>query len=295
MSTTTETREAPPEPSVRSGSGALHVMQVMYFFLACFVGAVALFVWKLPPIFPAILIGVSIGFVTFYALGGIETATKFSLGPVNVSGSLAAIAAATFGINFLLSNQIIDPDNPFPGAQWLAVTSDLSPVESVQIGTWGTMPSPRVNLNSATPLILEKNRYDYQVSRSDIAIGTVARDQIDDLVDINFPDSKFKTVKTEELHPGMREDLNKGGLDFPFYLETGAFDATSYYTLRDKVTDDTLHSSNLWKSEYEIVMIKGKTYFIANAHVDHTKDMVLPYDTSYVQFLIGELTPKKTF
>ena len=112
MSATPETKEIPPKSTTRSKSDSPPVMQVMFFFMGAFSVAVALYFLKTPPIFSAILIGVAIGFVTFYALGGIEQGTKFSFGPIKVTGSLAAIAAATYFINMYLEQQIIDPKKP---------------------------------------------------------------------------------------------------------------------------------------------------------------------------------------
>ena len=161
------------------------------------------------------------------------------------------------------------------------------------------MPTPKINLDSSTNMDLTRNGYDYEVStlnRSDITIGKVSRDRLNDLVRITFSTDEEKTVKTRRLHAYSRSgNLDHSGLELPFYLETGAFKETTFFALKDKTTNDTLHASNLWANEYEIVTIDDKYYFIANAFVDHTLDVVLPYDTSYVQFLIGELKPEKEY
>ena len=300
MSATPDTQEVKHEAAAtRLSSHGLPVMQVMYFFLFAFAAAVALFFVNAPPIFPAILIGVAIGFVIFYALGGIESSTKFSLGPVNVSGSLAAIAATTFGINLLLSNQIIDPKNAFPEAQWLAVTSDLAPVDSVQIGRWGFWPSPKLAINTSTPLDLKKSGSDYQVNsihRPGVVVGLVNRDTIGNLVGVEFPNQKLDTHKTIRLHENSKDrGYNRPNEGFPFYLETGSFRDASFYSLKDKRTDDVLFRGSLKAGQYQIAEIEDKTYFITTALIDHQLDKILPYDTSFVQFIIGELQPQKTY
>ncbi|ASB49374.1 hypothetical protein [Alkalitalea saponilacus] len=73
-------------------------------------GGVLLVFLNFPPIVPSLLIAMAISTLVFYFLGGIEN-SNFNMGPVKLSGSIAALIGSAFIINWQLSEQQINENN----------------------------------------------------------------------------------------------------------------------------------------------------------------------------------------
>ena len=266
----------------------------------CGLGGVLLTFFRAPaaPILTSIFMATAMSALVYRFLGGIHAGTSFSMGFIQVGGSLAALFGLIYFLNPIMERQMsIDPDNPFPGAQWFAMGPDLIPRESVDVGAYGPLRAPAVQPLTGRLSIEKRDDNDaFSISSKSsdhsFPLGDIESSSLRDFVRVTFPEQRIDTYKSDLL-PARSPDpkLRASGFGWPFSLETGMFDeGRSQYFLTNKSTGEKIYEGWLRNRQYEIAYVEGRPYFVAVAAANHQRA-----DSSWVQFIIGELMPDASF
>lgn len=142
-------------------------------------GGVALIFLKMPPIIPSIFIAMAISTLVFYFLGGIEN-SNFDMGPVKLSGSIAALIGSAFFINWQLSGQQTNPDGAlFLNPQLYAINNDGHKLGKLNVRTIQLTEDNRLVVNDSVSIgqldlrgLKLNNQFDIN-SRQEIKLGEI--------------------------------------------------------------------------------------------------------------------------
>ena len=266
----------------------------------CGLGGVLLTLFRLPaaPVLISILMATAMSALVYRFLGGIEAGTHFALGFIQVGGSLAALFGLIYFLNPILERQMsIDPEDPFPDAQWFAMGSDLLPQATLRLGAYGDVSAPPERTSTASLAITRNATEDaFAIASVDaersFALGAIPAAEIASFMHVVFPGQKMDTYKSG-LMPARSEDarLALSGLNWPFSLKTGVFDeGMSQYFLTDRSSGKIVFEGRLRNRQYEIAYVQDKPYFVTVAAANHQRA-----DSSWVQFIIAELKPAVDF
>jgi hypothetical protein len=181
-------------------------------------GGVALILMKMPPIIPSIFIAMAISTLVFYFLGGIEQ-SNFNMGPVKLSGSIAALIGSAFFINWQLADQQTNPEIALlPDSRLYVICNDSKTVGKLSVHSLSLTEDNFLLLNDSVrlgQLDLRGMKLDNHFminTRQEVKLGEIAPGNLKDLGLFNEMKSEgyMEVSYTIELGEGLTSTIGFG-------------------------------------------------------------------------------------
>lgn len=255
-----------------------------------FIGSVVLFLLDVKPILVSIFLGTGIASLIYRFLGG-TAGNSMQLGALKFTGTVAVLIGSAYFINQELARQESEglpkeitiqpnPDN------WVAIGYDGLPID-IEINETDQVfekldQSPFINL----PLSLDTTDRDkYTVLGTDnFVLGVLDNSALRDANLFSDIEGSKLFLVTQRLKPFSEVvDLDP----IPFDLTTMKYSGDySRFQLLDDDNAEILWSGSIYRKQFEIIKLKGKTYFIGIVEVNH--DFSDP-DSMYAKFAFAEI------
>jgi hypothetical protein len=150
-------------------------------------GGVLLVFLNFPAIVPSILIAMAISTLVFYFLGGIES-SNFNMGPVKLSGSIAALIGSAFIINWQLSEQQVNANSQLLlGKNLIVYNSSGNAMGKLDISGFRLTNNKRLIANDSVVVgqldffLLGMDRQFSVLTNDSLNIGTIQKSNLEEL------------------------------------------------------------------------------------------------------------------
>ncbi len=270
---------------------------ILITILTGFIGSVILYFLKLPPVVMAIFLGSGIAALVFRFLGG-TAGTTMAMGTLKLSGSIAVLLGSAYYINQQLEKQLTPIENGIQTvtftpqkSTWMAIDkSSGSPIDLLVNETNQNIKAPQNSSLKNNPLKLSSvgDKLFVTAEGNEFELGQIAKKDLRklDLFDTVLNSSNY--VVTDRLNINKLAVLTP----LPFYIKTIAYaNEYSQFQILDKLSNEVLLESQIYRRRFQITQIKHKTYLIGVVEVNHTP--LNPDDPNslepYAKFVIAEI------
>jgi hypothetical protein len=278
------------EPKVVGGlSGREKV--ILGIVLVGFVGAVALYWARMPPIIPSVFLAAGVASLVYAFLGGIEEQTGFGIGPLKMGGSIAALLGAAWFINGELAQQTgldLRRDIEPPLATWFAMDIGRGVPVAVSIGgVANAIPLPPRDALENNPLELRRDgEHWHSVPEADstFMLGTLESEDLRRSGLFNVIEEEARGFFVTGRLAAFSESVPLGPL--PFRLSTLEF-AGEYSGYRLSGPEGAaLYEGRIYRRQAQIVNVGGRYYLVAVVEVNHE---LQEGQDPYAKFAVGEI------
>ncbi len=262
---------------------------VIAVIAAGFLGSAFIFIFKLsiPPIVTSILLGTAVSALVYRFLGGIHVDTRFAIGALKLSGTMAALIGCAYFINGELEKQIQhNMDQLFTPhyTTWFAVDKQTGAPTKVRVTGAGKIALP--DSQSLVPLSLKVDGDVWLIlprQENRLPLGSLAKEELENSnLKIRLAAQLNNFLVTDRLPPGT---VNYHLDPLPFKLHTEQYNQDySHYNLLSS-NGDTLYAGSIYRKQAQVIAIDTSYYMVAVVEVNH-----LPLDGHpYAKFAIGEI------